>query len=245
MDNSIKFKDKNIQIYNNMHIFIKDQKIFYKKNHKDKLNLVTLDNWKNCLKKSGWENFPEDWNSIIEFDRLGIKENYGDGDCLFLAISYGLNIYYQLKNEDKKFTVKSLRNLVSEDINENNFEEILNFYKIEKESNELVGNWNPNNIKTVKQFKNLIRKSGNYFWGDHYTISILSNKLKINFIVLDDNSNNIYRLGEEINKYENTIILFYEQQIHFKLVGYFKNNKIVTIFPKDNLPNSIYRLYKK
>ena len=228
-----------------MHIFIKDQKIFFRKNQKDELNLVTLDNWKNCFKKSGWENFPYDWNSIIEFERLGIKENYGDGDCLFLAISYGLNIYYQLKNEDIKFTVKSLRNLVSEDINEKNFEEILNFYKIEKENNEFVGNWNPNNIKTVKQFKNLIRKTGNYFWGDHYTISILSNKLKINFIVLDDNSNNIYRLGEEIKKYDNTIILFYEQQIHFKLVGYFSNNKIETVFQKDKLPDSIYRLYKK
>jgi len=228
-----------------MHIFIKNQKIYYKKNQKDSLNLITLHNWKTCLKKSGWDNFPEEWNSIIEFDRLGIKENYGDGDCLFLAISYGLNIFYQFKHEDKKFSVKILRNIVSDNIDENNFEEILNFYRIEKENNELLGNWNPNNIKTLKQFKNIIRKSGNYFWGDHFTISILSNKLKVNFIVLDGNFNNIYKLGENIKQYENTIILFYEQQIHFKLVGYFNNNKINTVFPKNKLPDSIYRLYKK
>ena len=92
---------------------------------------------------------------------------------------------------------------------------------------------------------NIINKSGNYFWGDYFTISILSNKLKINFIVLDGNFNNIYKLGENIKEYDNTIILFYEQQIHFKLVGYFNNNKIETVFEKDKLPDSIYRLYKK
>ena len=97
----------------------------------------------------------------------------------------------------------------------------------------------------MKQFKNIIKKSGNYFWGDYFTISILSNQLKINFIVLDGNFNNIYKLGENIKEYDNTIILFYEQQIHFKLVGYFSNNKIETVFQKDKLPDSIYRLYKK
>jgi hypothetical protein len=228
-----------------MYIFIKDQKIYYKKSNKDTLNLVTLDNWKKCFKKSGWDNFPDEWNSIIEFDRLGVKENYGDGDCLFLSISYGLNIDNQLKNKEKKISVKSLRNLVSENINDDNFEEILNYYKIEKDNKELLGNWNPYQIKNARQFKNLIKKSGNYFWGDYLTISILSNKLKVNFIVLDGNFNNIYKLGENIKEYDNTIILFYENMIHFKLVGYFDNNKIITIFDKDKLPDSIYRLYKK
>ena len=109
----------------------------------------------------------------------------------------------------------------------------------------MLGNWNPYQIKNARQFKNLIKKSGNYFWGDYLTISILSNKLKVNFIVLDGNFNNIYKLGENIKEYDNTIILFYENMIHFKLVGYFDNNKIITIFDKDKLPDSIYRLYKK
>ena len=227
-----------------MHIFIKDKKIYYKKNSKDELKLITLEIWKNCLKKQGWEDFPNNWNTIIDFKRFAVKENYAQGDCLFLAISYGLNIYNQLKNfSNEKLVVKSLRKLVADYINDDNFEEILNMYKIEKNNKELSGNWNPNNIKNLTQFKNIIKKNGN-FWGDNLVLSILSNKLKINFLILNDDTSNIYRLGENIKEYEKTMILFYEQNIHFKVVGYFNNNKIITVFNKDKLPNSIYRLYK-
>ena len=35
-----------------------------------------------------------------------------------------------------------------------------------------------------------------------------------------------------------------EDSIHFMLVGYFKNNKMITLFENNNLPTQIYKLYK-
>ena len=38
------------------------------------------------------------------------------------------------------------------------------------------------------------------------------------------------------NDDKNTIILLYEEEIHFKLVGYFSGNKMITKFNKFSIP---------
>ena len=42
-----------------------------------------------------------------------------------------------------------------------------------------------------------------------------------------------------------TIILFYENDNHFKLVGYYKQDKMIFNFGRDNLPNEILRIIKE
>ena len=100
------------------------------------------------------------------------------------------------------------------------------------------------NINTIQKFKNIIKHSNNKYWGDYISISLLEKMLEINFLILNSENNNIYYLGNDINKFPKTMILYYEDNIHFMLVGYFKNNKMITLFENNNLPNQIYELYK-
>ena len=54
----------------------------------------------------------------------------------------------------------------------------------------------------------------------------------------------IYSLGDELDPTRKTIILYYINQMHFKLIGYFNNNAIHTIFNYDELPEEIIKIYQ-
>ena len=225
-----------------MKIYIVNNKIYYKKNKNDNLNEINNDNWSIYLQ--GWNKFPESWQNIINISNLGLKESLQDGNCLFSSISYGLNLNNQFNKINYKYDSQLLRNLLSKEITKSNFNEIIELYKIEKKNNEFNGSWNPLNINTIQKFKNIIKNSDNKYWGDYISISLLEKILKINFLILNSENNNIYYLGNDINKFPKTMILYYEDNIHFMLVGYFKNNKMITLFENNNLPNQIYELYK-
>ena len=225
-----------------MKIYIVNNKIYYKKNKNDNLNEINNDNWSIYLQ--GWNKFPESWQNIINISNLGLKESLQDGNCLFSSISYGLNLNNQFNKINYKYNSQLLRNFLSNEITKSNFNEIIELYKIEKKNNEFNGSWNPLNINTIQKFKNIIKNSDNKYWGDYISISLLEKILKINFLILNSENNNIYYLGNDINKYSKTMILYYEDSIHFMLVGYFKNNKMITLFENNNLPAQIYKLYK-
>lgn len=225
-----------------MKIYIVNNKIYYKKNKNDNLNEINNDNWSIYLQ--GWNKFPESWQNIINISNLGLKESLQDGNCLFSSISYGLNLNNQFNKINYKYDSQLLRNLLSKEITKSNFNEIIELYKIEKKNNEFNGSWNPLNINTIQKFKNIIKHSNNKYWGDYISISLLEKMLEINFLILNSENNNIYYLGNDINKFPKTMILYYEDNIHFMLVGYFKNNKMITLFENNNLPNQIYELYK-
>ena len=46
----------------------------------------------------------------------------------------------------------------------------------------------------------------------------------------------------DYNKQLKTIILLYENNIHFKLIGYFKDNNMIYYFNNENLPEEILKL---
>ena len=223
-----------------MNIYLIDGKIYYKKNKKDNFKVIECNNWTTYFKE--WNLFTEDWQYILDLEKFGLKNNDGNGNCLFLSISSGLNIYNKLNKIDYRYDNLILRNMLSDEINENNFNEILNYYKQEYLNNEFIGDWNPNKITSIKKFKNIIKS--NKFLGDYLTISLFENILKLNFIILNSENNNIYHLGNDLNKYEKTMILYYENMCHFKLVGYYNNNKINTVFDKNTIPKKITNLYK-
>ena len=222
-----------------MNIYLIDCKIYYKKNKKDNFKVIEYNNWTTYFKE--WNLFTEDWKNILDLEKFGLKNNDGNGNCLFLSISSGLNINNKLNKIDYRYDNLILRNMLSDEINENNFDEILNYYKQEHLNNEFIGDWNPNKITSIKKFKKIIKS--NKFLGDYLTISLLENILKLNFIILNSENNNIYYLGNDLNKYEKTIILYYENMCHFKLVGYYNNNKINTVFDKNTIPKKITKLY--
>ena len=53
---------------------------------------------------------------------------------------------------------------------------------------------------------------------------------------------------EQIKKYieqQNEIILYYEEGMHFQLIGYFYKNKMNTVFNRHELPEKLIEIYKK
>ena len=86
----------------------------------------------------------------------------------------------------------------------------------------------PFTIKNIKELKNEICKKGDNFWGDHIILQLLAQKLKINFLIIDDH-NGMSRVYFDENKSYN-IILYYTENSHYQLIGEFKNSHIKTYF---------------
>ena len=69
-----------------------------------------------------------------------------------------------------------------------------------------------------------IMKGGTNYWGDHILLQLLCSILQINLLILncDDTMNqyDIYHTMIDYNPEYKTILLLYEDRMHFKLIGY-------------------------
>ena len=230
-------------------IFIKDNIFFYE--YKDSINPIEPRNWHVILKEYGWEKLNKKW--IVKLNKLtdhksknslfGCLDCGEDGDCLFNCISYA--IYPQLEVHNIQKNSKELRYLLSESIDDELYNDIIDIYKISKNSNEFEEDWDPFTI-TKQDFKRKVREGGDEFWGDFILLSILKKLLSINLIILytniDTGNYYYYPLLQEYNRNLKTIILSYENDDHFKLIGYYKDQKMNVLFKHDMLPIEILRL---
>ena len=132
------------------------------------------------------------------------------------------------------YDIETLRQVASRKLTKNNFKLILQNYKIEKEVGEFQGDWDPDEIKTLQQLKSELCKTGNNFWGDHIIIQLLSQALKKNIIVLngDEDFEKLSYNTVETSGSKGYIIIYFENNCHYKLVGKFNGKKIVTVFNK-------------
>ena len=123
-------------------------------------------NWHIYLSNYGWNKLNKKW--IVKLNKLtdekkknstfGVLDCGGDGDCLFHCISYAIN-------NNKDTDTQNLRFELSEYISEDKFYEIIDIYRILKDSNEFDESWDPESI-TFEEFKILIKEGGNNYWGD-------------------------------------------------------------------------------
>ena len=206
-------------------------------------------NWKTLLSEYDIFNIPNIWNNRLSkiIDKIAIKDCGADGDCLFNVISDALNIH-QMYDDSCFYHYSSddIRTVAANLIDENNFDLLLNFYKSEQESDYFIDDWDPNEIESIKDLQNIIKTSGNTFWGDHIILELLQSKMQFNVIILKDDEDKIYPLANDINKYEHTIIIYYIDSIHFQLFTYFHDNKLITVFNKEYpIPNEILKIYKE
>ena len=123
----------------------------------------------------------------------------------------------------------------------------MNVYKIEKELSEFRHSWDINLVKNYEDLKNELIKEGNNYWADFLIIELFKNEFNINLIILNDYNNNnkceLYSIGDNLDKLKDTIIIYYQDQIHFQLIGYFINNQIKTIFKYYEIPEEIIKIY--
>ena len=226
-------------------IFLFKDKLFYEKKG---IKEVKNHNWHHILRDYGWEKLHKQWikklNTYLEKpinnSLYGCLDCGSDGDCLFHCISYAIN-----NNLEKDYDSNTLRKNISDSLSEERYNELIEFYKIMNCADDFDEEWDPEKM-TIQKFKELIIRGGNEYWGDFLMVNLIKEYLNINLIILNsneiDNEYYNYPLFYEYDPTINSIILVYENESHFKLVGYFQNNTMNTFFNQKTIPNEILKL---
>jgi hypothetical protein len=235
--------------YLTTNLFIERGKIYFEniESTESKLRKIKINNRNmfKYLEDYGWEKMPIQYRRKLNNNNFLLLECGADGNCLFHVIAEALNNNMLTRNSGdfenvNLYDVESLREIASNCISEENFEFILNTYKMEIMDGEFNGEWDPNLVENIDDFKNEIKKSGDNFWGDHTILQLLSEKLCFNVIIFNSPNElgecNIYKSDFENSKYDKTILIYYDSSIHFNLIGYFDKNLINTLFNQDTLP---------
>ena len=236
-------------MYQNTKHYITENVLFYKKRlyfltEDEKYICINTRNFFKYLIQYGWVKLNIEWRKKLDSANYCVLECGSDGDCLFHVISEALNLDLIFKNDIPKYSILDIRKIASNEINDDNFEIILESYKAELEYGEFIGDWNPNEINSKDDLKKEVEKKGDSFWGDHILLQLISKALGINFIIFDNNKNNIYSLFDNL-KYEKTVYLYYYDNYHFQLIGHFNGKVINTVFDKKDIPEIILNLYYK
>ena len=239
-----------------MNVYYLSENIYLQDNilYKNK-KIIKKYNWHTNLNELGWTKLPlqliKKLNTYSDIkyknSQYGMLDCGQDGSCFFHCIAYALNTNEIYKDEPYVYNSHDLRNILANYITETLFNQIIEIYKILKDNNELYDTWNPYNIK-IKEFKNLITDEKNIFWGDHILIGLLMKVLNINIIIFNcnefKNQYNIYNTMEKYDSGKKTILLIYENESHFKLLGHFQENNMITYFCHRNLPEEIKKIMK-
>ena len=243
-----------MEYYLTDNIFIRNKETFIKDNKNEKK--ITKKNWHKYLQNYGWCKLEIGWKKRLkEIDSsnscFGLLECGSDGDCLFHVLCEGLNSNNLINLKLPKYTVSNLRQLVANQITKDNFDIILESYRIEFDVDEFNGEWNPHSIECIQQLKNEICKCGNNFWGDHILLQLLQKKLKLNIIIF--NSENYFvsddrfkinsTASNDFENYDKTIMIYFSDNIHFQLIGYFNGSLMETLFYKKEIPKVVLDVY--
>lgn len=245
----------NLEIYISPNLYYKNNKLYYNLNNK--IIKLNNNNWHKYLEEYGYNKLELGWKKRLKSTQSknslwGVIDCGSDGDCLFLCIEEALKNINEPLND--KYSVNNLRNFISKQINDNNFDIILENYKLEFDNNEFIGLWDPYKIKNKEDLKKEIRKTGDSFWGDHILIQLLEDSLNINIFLLNnendyfDEINKTYKIqttGKIYDKNKKNIILLYCNNSHFQLIGYFNKEKIQNIFTYEELPSEFLKILKE
>ena len=223
-------------------LFIRDNKMYYQD------TLVKSHNWQRSLRDYGWEKLPKQWirllNKHLEKPRnnslFGILDCGENGDCLFHCISYALKDI-----NDDTFDATYLRNVLSDNITEDEYDMIILNYRILHDSGDFDETWDPYKV-TYTKYKDDILKNETEYWGDIHLLILLKKYLGINCIILYSNdfmdTYYHYPLSDTYDPTLKTILLLYENEMHFKLIGYFMNGNMIVSFTNDTIPHEIFKM---
>lgn len=227
------------KFYLTENIYILDDTMYY---HKKK---ITKNNWHNYLNEYGWEKISLNW--VKKLNKLSIKKyknsRYGildcppDGNCLFHCISYAINE----QNKSEILNYKDIRNIISESITNKQYNTIMDYYKIMKDANDFDENWDPYEINNIDEFKRKLRESTTNYWGDYLLLTFITENLKLNIIILNNESCNLYNTLLKYNKDYRSIFLLYIDENHFNLIGYFEK-QMKSCFKHNEIPEAFNNL---
>ena len=202
-----------------------DDKLYIEKTKNNRIP-IKKHNWHTYLSEYGWSKLCVQWiKKLNKLSEISQKNSlYGsldcgeNGDCLFNCISYALS-------KDLSFDACQLRNNLSESITYDDYEMIIGYYRIFEVSDDFDEKWDLEEM-TYESFKEKIRIGGNDYWADFFMIILLQKFLELNFVILnsnyDKNEHYYYSILNEYDDKKKTVILLYENNIHFRLIGHFQ-----------------------
>ena len=223
-----------IVIRNKKTYYIDEQEEIEIKNH----------NWHRYLRDIGWEKLDHPWikklNSLLDKPKnnslFGCIDCGGEGNCLFHCLSF---------SRDNGTNFQDIRNQLSGSITREKFQEIISIYRILDETGDFEETWDPQNI-TFEEFKEKIVIGGNEYWGDSFLINLIRETLNINIFILYSNDFDKqyfhYPLLYTYDKDKETIVLIYENEAHFQLLGYFYQGVMIYKFTDETVPIQLRRL---
>lgn len=156
-----------------------------------------------------------------------IRECGSYGDCQYNSIIYAL--YKPSTMEQQKKLVKELREQISMSL-------------VEKDWNQ----WKErsNKFSNILELREYIQTMGH--WGDDFTAMQIQKILKIHLIIMNAKNVNFICLTDEI-KYDRYVILWYEPEYHYRLVGYHneeeENKTDIFMFSKETIPYKLMELW--
>jgi hypothetical protein len=242
-----------MEFYLTENIILKDNKTYFKKD--SNIKEINNNNWHHYLGEFGWSKMPLPWikqlNKISDKyhknSPFGIFDCISDGDCFFHCISNALNDYNRLNNDYEIMNSSSIRSIIADSITDDNFKEMIGFYKIMKDCDDFDEEWDPYEIKDLYSFRDIIRQSGHNYWCDYILLNQITKILKLNIFILNSNEEyknySIYNTLIEYNPEYDTIFLLYEDECHFKLMGFFDGENMISYFT-ENIPTEFLKLFK-
>ena len=75
-------------------------------------------------------------------------------------------------------------------------------------------------------------------------MQLLEKKLNKKILILNNNTYKINDLMTELNYDSEIILIYYTNDMHFQLIGYFNNNIMQTLFTLSTLPKELILLYR-
>jgi len=237
-------------------IFIENDKMYHLTKNKE-FKEINRNNWHRVLKEYGWAKIPLPWikqlnklsSTILKNCGYGVLDCESDGNCFFQCIANALNERNRrmLNNEYEEYNSEDIRFLIADSITEEMFSTLITYYRIMKDANDFEEEWDPYQIKTIDQFRCQIKKTGHNYWGDYLLFNYIITILKLNIFILNSNDSSknhtVYNTLNDYNSLYDTIYLLYEDDNHFKLIGYFNGDRIISYFTKDTIPEELLKLY--
>ena len=197
-----------------------------------------------------WQDLSEEWQTKLLSKDFKIKNCLGDGNCQFRAIETALcTVKTGAKNN---FTHDKLRKMIGqylENLQSEDFWKIVKSYKLEKKNDEFIGFWDPYSIRYKRQFISIVKKPGNIFQGDNFTLSVLSKLLDTDFILFTENCR-IQDLSNPDDLHANIICLYFTNS-HYQTIGITEvpeaeqKENIKCVFKRSELPIALDILLDK
>ena len=215
---------------------------------------LTKRRWHWDLAEYGWDKIPKKWivrlnqhASVKEHNSLyGVLDCPPDGDCFFHCMANALN---ERDNYLLEYGSDDIRRMLCDGLDIETYDTILGYYRVMKDSGEWSEEWDPYDITCLEDFQRQLMVGGHSFWGDWILMSLLTDILEINIVILTNDTDtheiSVYNTLQDFQACRDTVVLLHENENHFKLVGHFNGKRMIAYFASQDIPEEVVGLLGK